>query len=91
MIKKVSYLLISGSLFIIAMTFLLKTIIPEPVFAKTGYEVPRARLAKFQIFTYKNLLGLFDPAKGQIYFYKDNIYIKTFRIREPGGNLMILY
>lgn len=91
MVKKISYLLISISLLLLSVSVLIKTLEIDQAFAKGQYEVPRSQLSKFQVVSYKNLLGLFDPSKGQIYFYKDNIYIKTFKIAEPGANLLILY
>ena len=91
MIKKISYLLISLSLFLASVCLFYETFGAKEVLAKGRYEVPRSQLAKFQIISYGNLLGLFDPSKGQIYFYRDNIYVKTLRIAEPGANLMVLY
>jgi hypothetical protein len=55
------------------------------------YEVPRSRLKNFQVFSYGKYLGLYEPDKGQIYLYKENIYVKTLRIADPGANLMVLY
>jgi hypothetical protein len=91
MMKKISQLLFAISFFILSLSIMIYILGGESLFAKIKYEVPRKRLMDFKVFAYKDLLGLYEPAKGQIYFYKDNIYVKTFRIADPGANLMILY
>ncbi len=91
MIQKISHLVLSFSALIAATAALIWVLQGRDVEAKKPYEVPRQQLRHLQIFSYQDLIGLFDPIKGQIYYYKDNIYVKTARIAEPGANLMILY
>lgn len=94
MINKISRLLISLSAFLMSLSLLLFVVQGENLFAqknKANYEIARSALQGIEVFSYGDLLGLYDRKKGQIYYYKDNIYVKTARIAEPGANLMILY